>query len=69
MPQHARAQRQARGWIVGLVATTVAAVSHSVAGRYQPGLLGFGSALVFAGMLGVIALVIAVVGRRPQKVG
>jgi hypothetical protein len=61
MPMPARAQRLARGWIVGLVATTVAAVSHSFAGGYQPGLLSFGSALVFAGMLGTF-----VIGRRPS---
>lgn len=61
MPMPARAQRLARGWIVGLVATTVAAVSHSFAGGYQPGLLSFGSALIFAGMLGTF-----VIGRRPS---
>ena len=58
---HARAQRLARGWIVGLVATTVAAVSHSLAGGYRPGILSFGIALVFAGLLGT-----AVIGRRPS---
>lgn len=61
MPMSARAQRLARGWIVGLVATTVAAVSHSLAGGYQPALLSFGTALVFAGMLGTF-----VIGRRPS---
>jgi len=61
MPMAARAQRLARGWIVGLVATTVAAVSHSLAGGYQPGALSFGTALVFAGLLGTV-----VVGRRPS---
>ena len=61
MPMPARAQRLARGWIVGLVATTVAAVSHSLAGGYQPGALSFGTALVFAGMLGTL-----VIGRRPS---
>lgn len=61
MPMAARAQRLARGWIVGLVATTVAAVSHSLAGGYQPGALSFGTALVFAGMLGTV-----VIGRRPS---
>ena len=58
---HARAQRLARGWIVGLVATTVAAVSHSLAGGYRPGILSLGVALVFAGMLGT-----AVIGLRPS---
>ena len=61
MPTAARAQRLARGWIVGLVATSVAAVSHSLAGGYQPGALSFGTALVFAGLLGT-----AVIGRRPS---
>ena len=61
MPMPARAQRLARGWIVGLVATTVAAVSHSLAGGYQAGLLSFGTALVFAGVLGTL-----VIGRRPS---
>jgi len=61
MPMPARAQRLARGWIVGLVATTIAAVSHSLAGGYQPGVLSFGTALVFAGMLGTF-----VIGRRPS---
>jgi len=61
MPTAARAQRLARGWVVGLVATTVAAVSHSLAGGYQPGALSLGTALVFAGLLGT-----AVIGRRPS---
>lgn len=61
MPTAARAQRLTRGWIVGLVATTVAAVSHSMAGGYRPGILSFGTALVFAGMVGT-----AVIGRRPS---
>lgn len=61
MPRAARAQRLARGWIVGLVATTVAAVSHTLAGGYQPAALSFGTALVFAGMLGTF-----VIGRRPS---
>jgi len=61
MPRAARAQRLARGWIVGLVATTVAAVSHTLAGGYQPGVLSFGTALVFAGLLGTL-----VIGRRPS---
>ena len=61
MPMPARAQRLARGWIVGLVATTVAAVSHSLAGGYRPGALSLGVALIFAGMLGTL-----VIGRRPS---
>jgi len=56
MPKAARAQRLARGWIVGLVATTVAAVSHTLAGGYHPGVLSFGTALVFAGMLGTLVI-------------
>ncbi|MFC5501950.1 hypothetical protein ACFPJ4_06810 [Lysinimonas soli] len=58
---HARAQRLARGWIVGLVATSVAAVSHSLAGGYRPGALSFGVALVFAGLVGTAAI-----GTRPS---
>jgi hypothetical protein len=58
---HARAGRLARGWIVGLIATTVAAVSHSLAGGYRPGALSFGAALVFAGLLGTV-----VISRRPS---
>jgi hypothetical protein len=61
MPMPARAQRLARGSVVGLVATTVAAVSHSLAGGYRPGALSFGAALIFAGMLGTL-----VIGRRPS---
>lgn len=61
MSPAARAQRLARGWLVGFVATTVAAVSHSLAGGYRPGILSFGAALVFAGLLGT-----AVIGRRPS---
>ncbi len=61
MPMHARAQRLARGWLVGLVATTIAAVSHSLAGGYRPDILGFGVALIFAGMLGT-----AVIGTKPS---
>jgi hypothetical protein len=61
MPRAARAQRLARGWIVGLVATTVAAVSHTLAGGYRPGVLSLGAALVFAGILGAF-----VIGRRPS---
>lgn len=61
MPLSARTERVARGWIVGLVSTTVAAVSHTLAGGYRPGALSFGLALVFAGLLGT-----AVIGRRPS---
>jgi hypothetical protein len=61
MPMTARVQRLARGWLVGLVATTVAAVSHSLAGGYRPGILSFGVGLIFAGMLGT-----AVIGTKPS---
>lgn len=63
MPQHARAERLARGWIVGAVSTVVAAVSHSLAGGYQPNALSLGVAVVFAGMLGTL-----VIGLRPSLV-
>lgn len=58
---HTRAERLARGWLVGAVATGVAAVSHTLAGGYRPDPLGLGVALVFAGMLGTVAI-----GRRPS---
>lgn len=56
-----RAERLARGWLVGAFATGVAAVSHTLAGGYRPDPLGLGAALVFAGMLGTLAI-----GRRPS---
>jgi len=58
---HTRAERLARGWLVGAFATGVAAVSHAIAGGYRPDPLGLGVALVFAGMLGTLAI-----GRRPS---
>jgi hypothetical protein len=56
-----RAERLARGWLVGGFATGVAAVSHTLAGGYRPDALGLGVAVVFAGMLGTLAI-----GRRPS---
>jgi hypothetical protein len=58
---HTRAERLARGWLVGAFATGVAAVSHTLAGGYRPDALGLISAAVFAGMLGTLAI-----GRRPS---
>ncbi|WP_284255046.1 hypothetical protein [Pseudolysinimonas kribbensis] len=58
---HTRAERLARGWLVGAFATGVAAVSHTLAGGYRPDPLGLGAALLFAGMLGTLAI-----GRRPS---
>ena len=58
---HTRAERLARGWLVGAFATGVAAVSHTVAGGYRPDALGLSAAVVFAGMLGTVAI-----GRRPS---
>ena len=56
-----RAERLARGWLVGAFATGVAAVSHTLAGGYRPDALGLGVGVVFAGMLGTVAI-----GRRPS---
>jgi hypothetical protein len=56
-----RAERLARGWLVGGFATGVAAVSHTLAGGYRPDALGLTVAVVFAGMLGTLAI-----GRRPS---
>jgi hypothetical protein len=56
-----RAERLARGWLVGAFATGVAAVSHTLAGGYRPDALGLTAAVVFAGMLGTLAI-----GRRPS---
>lgn len=56
-----RAERLARGWLVGGFATGAAAVSHTVAGGYRPDALGLSVGVVFAGMLGTLAI-----GRRPS---
>ncbi|MGN6324768.1 hypothetical protein [Pseudolysinimonas sp.] len=58
---HTRGERLARGWLVGAFATGVAAVSHTLAGGYRPDPLGLVAAVVFAGMLGTLAI-----GRRPS---
>jgi hypothetical protein len=62
-----RASRAARGWVTGALATVAAAVSHGVADGGAPSALAFGSALVFAGVLGTF-----LIGRRaslPRLVG
>lgn len=44
-----RAGRAVRGWIVAVVATLLAAVSHGIADGSFPSLLGLGASLVLAG--------------------
>jgi hypothetical protein len=56
-----RAERLARGFLVGAFAVGAAAVSHTLAGGYRPNALSLTIALVFAGMLGTVAI-----GRRPS---
>ena len=51
-----RATRLARGWVVGVFATAVAAASHAVAGGGTPGPLALGVGIVFGGMLATFAL-------------
>jgi len=56
-----RAERLARGWLIGAFATGVAAASHTLAGGYRPDALGLAVGVVFSGMLGAVAI-----GRRPS---
>jgi hypothetical protein len=56
-----RVSRVARGWIAGSFATGVAAVGHGLAGGSAPSTLAILVGLVFAGLLGTLA-----VGRRPS---
>jgi hypothetical protein len=51
-----RATRVARGWLVGVFATALAALSHAVAGGGTPSPLALGVGVVFAGMLGTVVL-------------
>ena len=51
-----RAQRLARGWLVGVFATALAALSHAVAGGGTPSGLALVLGVVFGGMLGTFAL-------------
>jgi hypothetical protein len=53
---NARAMRVARGWVVGVFATALAALSHAVAGGGTPSPLALGVGVVFGGMLGTFAL-------------
>lgn len=46
----------ARGWVVGVFATAIAALSHAVAGGGTPSPLALGTGVVFGGMLGTFAL-------------
>ncbi len=56
-----RAERLARGGIVGGFATATAAVSHAVAGGYSPNALSLIAGALFSGMLATFAI-----GRRPS---
>jgi hypothetical protein len=51
-----RAARLARGWLVGVFATALAALSHAVAGGGTPSGLALVVGGVFGGMLGTFAL-------------
>jgi hypothetical protein len=46
--------RFARGWIVALVATFIAALSHTVGGGAVPGLLAVVVSLAFAGIVSIV---------------
>jgi hypothetical protein len=56
-----RAKRLARGWVVGVLATALAAASHAIAGGGTPSPLALGVGVVFGGMLSTFAL-----SRRPS---
>lgn len=51
-----RAARLARGWVVGVLATATAALSHALAGGGTPSPLALVAGVVFGGMLGTFAL-------------
>lgn len=51
-----RSARLARGWLVGVFATALAALSHGVAGGGTPSGLSLIVGVVFGGMLGTFAL-------------
>jgi len=53
---NARVTRVGRGWLVGVVATATAALSHAVAGGGTPSPLALAVGVVFGGMLGAFAL-------------
>jgi hypothetical protein len=56
MPMNSRATRLARGWVVGVFATALAALSHALAGGGTPSGLALVVGIVFGGMLGTFAL-------------
>lgn len=58
---HTRGARLARGWVVGVFSTAVAALSHVVAGGVTPGWLALVVGSVFGVLLGTFAA-----GRRPS---
>lgn len=51
-----RALRLARGWLVGVLSTALAALSHAIAGGGTPTGLALVLGAVFGGMLGIFAL-------------
>ena len=53
---NSRATRLARGWVVGVFATALAALSHALAGGGTPSGLALVAGVVFGGMLGTFAL-------------
>jgi hypothetical protein len=56
-----RLSRLVRGWIAGSFATGIAALSHGIVDGGAPSPLALGVGLVFAGVLGTLAI-----GRRPS---
>lgn len=61
VPMQGRSERAVRGCLLGTVAVTLAAVSHTLAGGEPPGWLGVVVALAAAWVLGTL-----VAGRRPS---
>jgi hypothetical protein len=51
-----RAARLAKGWVVGALATAMAAASHALAGGGTPSALALVTGVVFGGMLATLAL-------------
>jgi hypothetical protein len=51
-----RATRLAKGWVVGALATAMAAASHALAGGGTPSALALVTGVVFGGMLATLAL-------------
>lgn len=58
---YSRGERLARGWVIGSLATALAALSHAIAGGGAPSGLALVAGVIFGGMLGTVA-----VGRSPS---